>query len=66
MIEKKPDGSYKKSLYILGLSYWLLLILIGTPTCATGYIYIGFGTFWGVFLLIACPISYYVSGVGPK
>jgi len=64
MIAKKD--TYKRSLYVLGLSFWLLLIIIATPTVVTGDIYLGFIVFSCVFTFIVCPISYMLAKVSPK
>lgn len=60
------DG-HKKSLYILGISYWILLVVIGTPCVVVeGALKIGIALFLGLFCCVATPASFFVSGLGVR
>jgi len=52
---------HRRSLLVLGVSYWFLLIVIVTPCVVYDEVTVGMGLYVGLFLLVATPLSFKTS-----
>jgi SNF family Na+-dependent transporter len=54
---------HRKSILFLSISYWTLIIIIGTVSSITNAVAAGFVSMTGIFCLICLPVSYKLSGL---
>ena len=59
----KMSVGHRKSILFLSISYWTLLIIIGTVCTITNAVAAGFITFTGLFVVICLPASFLLSGL---
>lgn len=57
------SAGHRKSILWLTITYWTLLVGVGTVSCIFNGVVAGFAVSAGIFIIICVPVSYHLSGL---